>query len=200
MCHNAELVLRPDQMPALPEEEVWAFLARRQGLVDGVVISGGEPTLQRDLPAFLGHLRERHLDVKLDTNGYHPDVLARLLDENLVDYVALDIKAPPDKYALLAGTSDMDVGRVERSVALLREHGVAYELRTTVVPAMLNEGDVETLARWVAPVELYVLQQFQSLGTLDPTLERVSPYAEAVLGVMAERAARWLPRVEVRAG
>lgn len=200
MCQNGDLVLRSDKMPTLPEAEVWAFLERRQGLVNGVVITGGEPTLQRDLASFLHRLRERHLDVKLDTNGYCPDVLADLLGEGLVDYVALDVKAPPDKYPLLVGLSDVDVTRVERSIALLRESGVPHELRTTVVPGLLDEDDVEAIARWIAGAERYVLQQFRALHTLDPVLERMSPYPAARLQAMAERAGRWLPRVDVRGG
>jgi pyruvate formate lyase activating enzyme len=200
MCHNADLVLRPNQMPALTESEVWAFLERRRGLVNGVVITGGEPTLQRDLTAFLGQLRERHLDIKLDTNGYYPDVLADLLDDGLVDYVALDIKAPPGKYPLLVGMSDVDVTRVERSVALLQESGVPHEFRTTVVPGMLDDDDVEAIARRIAGAEQYVLQQFRALYTLDPALESVSPFPVARLQAMAERAGRWLPCVHVRGG
>jgi pyruvate formate lyase activating enzyme len=97
MCHNADLVLRPTEVPTLPEKEVWDFLSRREGLVDGVVITGGEPTLQPDLAPFIRRLKDTDLDVKLDTNGYLPDVLKTLLSEGLLDYVALDIKAPPEK-------------------------------------------------------------------------------------------------------
>ncbi|NLF02806.1 MAG: anaerobic ribonucleoside-triphosphate reductase activating protein [Anaerolineales bacterium] len=200
MCYNADLVLKPSQMPALTESEVWAFLERRRGLVTGVVITGGEPTLQRDLAAFLTQLRERRLDIKLDTNGYAPDVLANLLDGGLLDYVALDIKAPPDKYPLLVGMNSVDVTRVERSIALLQESGIPHEFRTTVVPGMLDDDDIEAIARWVASAERYVLQQFRALHTLDPALESISPYPTARLQAMAERASHWLPCVRMRGG
>jgi pyruvate formate lyase activating enzyme len=199
-CHNADLVLRPAEMPDLPLEEVWAFLSRRAGLVDGVVITGGEPTLQGGLIPFLRRVREHGLDVKLDTNGYRPDVLVALLDEGLVDYVALDVKAPPKKYPLLAGRMDLDVARLERSIALLRDSGFSYEFRTTVVPGLLDEGDVGEIARWIAGVERYVLQQFRSLCTLDPALETVTPYPLERLQVMAECASRWVAHVAVRGG
>ncbi|HEC35543.1 MAG TPA: anaerobic ribonucleoside-triphosphate reductase activating protein, partial [Anaerolineae bacterium] len=137
ICHNCDLVLRPGELPDLSEAEVWAFLARRRGLVDGVVITGGEPTLQPDLIPFLRRLREQGLDIKLDTNGYRPDVLERLLSAGLVDYVAMDVKAPPEKYPLLAGRADVDVALVQRSIGLLRDSGVLYEFRTTVVPGLL---------------------------------------------------------------
>jgi len=149
-CHNAPLVLHPDEQPAVPEAEVWSFLSRRAGRVDGVVLTGGEPTLQADLLPFLRSLRAQGLAVKLDTNGYRPDVLAAALAEGLLDYVAMDVKAPPEKYALLAGRPEVEVERVERSIALLQGSGIACEFRTTVVPGLLDEADIEALVRWLA--------------------------------------------------
>lgn len=198
MCHNADLVTQHREMPTLSEEEVWAFLEQRAGLVDGVVISGGEPTLQAGLPSFLRRVQERGLDAKLDTNGYHPDVLAALLDKGLVNYVAMDVKAPPKKYPLLAGRADLDVTRIERSIALLRDSGLAYEFRTTLVPGLLSEEDVEEIARWIAGAERYVLQQFRPQGTLDPDLEKAHPYPRERLQEMAGRAERWVKQVMLR--
>ncbi len=199
-CHNADLVQRPAEMPDLDVEEVWAFLARRVGLVDGVVVTGGEPTLRGDLIPFLRRARARGLDVKLDTNGYRPDVLAALLDEGLVDYVAMDVKAPPEKYALLAGRADLDVTRLERSVGLLRNSGIRHEFRTTVVPGLLDEADVEGIAAWIAGAERYVLQQFRPLRTLDPGLKAATPHPVERLRAMAERASRWVRQTVVRGG
>lgn len=198
MCHNADLVLRPAELPSLQAETVWEFLAGREGLVDGVVVTGGEPTLQADLTAFLTGLRQRGLDVKLDTNGYRPAVLERLLDDGLVDYVALDVKAPPERYAALSGLPEVDPDRVGRSIELLRHSDVEYEFRTTVVPGMLAADDVEAIARWIAGAERYVLQQFRPVGTLDPDLERVSPYPVDVLENVATRAERWVTGVHLR--
>jgi len=198
MCHNADLVLRPGEMETLPEEEVRGFLARREGLVDGVVITGGEPTLQSDLASFLRELQDANLDVKLDTNGYHPDVLAALLNDGLLDYVALDVKAPPAKYPLLAGLTDADVTRVARSIALLKESGVACEFRTTVVPGLLDEDDIAEIARWIAGANQYALQQFRPVNTIDPALEKASPYPTETLQAMARRASDWVSQVVVR--
>ncbi len=200
MCHNADLVLRPGELPSLPEEEVWAFLRRRAGLVDGVVISGGEPTLQPDLLPFVRRVRQMGLDVKLDTNGYNPDVLAALLEEELVEYVAMDVKGPPDRYGLLAGRPEVDLERLERSIRLLREGPARCEFRTTVVPGLLEKDDIAAIARWLEGADLYVLQQFRPLKTLDPALQEVSPYPMAVLDRMAETARQWIPRVVVRGG
>jgi pyruvate formate lyase activating enzyme len=198
MCHNADLVLRPAEIPTLPEEEVWDFLARREGMVDGVVITGGEPTLQPDLPPFLRRLKDAHLDLKLDTNGYRPGILKTLLRKDLLDYVALDIKAPPKKYPLLTGRADLDVTRIERSIALLKEGDIPYEFRTTVVPGLLDEDDVAEIAQWIAGADQYTLQQFRPVNTIDPTLEKLSPYPTEMLQTMAGRASRWVSRVMVR--
>jgi pyruvate formate lyase activating enzyme len=210
-CHNAGLVLQPDELPDLPEEEVWSFLDRRAtlavtspalpkpGLVDGIVITGGEPTLQPELVSFLHQLSERYLiAVKLDTNGYHPSVLAELLAGNLIDYVAMDIKAPLEKYPLLAGRPDLNLDRIDQSIALLRSSPVAYEFRTTIVPGLLDEDDIEAIARWLRGAQHYVLQQFRPVNTLDPALQQVAPYPMATLHAIARRARRWIDRVTVR--
>ncbi len=198
MCHNAELVLHADRMPTLPEADVWRFLERRQGLVDGVVITGGEPTLDCDLPDFLGKLRSFEGDIKLDTNGYRPDVLGALLREGLVDYVAMDVKAPPAKYALLTGRSTLEVDRLRHSIALLQESDIEHEFRTTVVPRLLDEEDIAEIASWLADAERYVLQQFRPMNTLDAAWENVSPYPPSRLRAMADLAAEWVSHVLVR--
>jgi pyruvate formate lyase activating enzyme len=203
MCHNADLVLRPDELPVLPADEIWRFLERRQGLVTGVVVTGGEPTLHPDLGDFLRAVQELGFDVKLDTNGYRPAVLERLLAAGLVDAVAMDVKAPPAAYPQLAGVPHLDVDRIARSVALLRESGVPCEFRTTVVPPLLDADAIEALARWLAgpgagPSTAYALQQFRPVNTLDPALASVTPYPPPALHAMADRARRWLPDVILR--
>lgn len=203
-CQNADLVLRPEELPTLPEDEVWAYLSRRAGQVDGVVLTGGEPTVQPDLLPFLRRLRRFPLAVKLDTNGYRPDVLAAALEEGLLDDVAMDIKGPPEKYGLLAGRPDLDLEQIHRSIALLRASGLPHEFRTTVVPGLLVEEDIVAIARWLAdragPSLLrYVLQQFRPLNTLDPNLQQSQPYPLERLHRMAELARPWIGPVEVRA-
>jgi pyruvate formate lyase activating enzyme len=198
MCHNADLVVSPPDVCTPSLEEVWGFLSRRKGLVDGVVITGGEPTLQSDLAAFLRRLREFGLDAKLDTNGYRPDILAEVLDDGLLDYIAMDVKAPPEKYPLLSGREDVDLARVERSIDLLLESDLSCEFRTTAVPGLLVEEDIEEIAHWIQGAELYVLQQFRPLGTLDPGLEGVTPYSLGRLEEMADRAEAWVNQTLVR--
>lgn len=197
-CHNADLVLRPGELPSVPEEEVLKFLSRRAGRLDGVVLTGGEPTLQPDLLPFLRRLRALPLEIKLDTNGFRPDVLNDALEAGLVDYVAMDIKAPPEKYGLLAGRPGLDLAPLHESISLLRRSNLPHEFRTTVVPGLLLEEDIAAIARWLAGAARYVLQQFRPLGTLDPALSGATPYPAQRLREMARLAQMWVQAVEVR--
>jgi pyruvate formate lyase activating enzyme len=168
-----------------------------------VVVTGGEPTLQADLPAFVVEVRRLGYAVKLDTNGYRPSVLSALLEAELVDYVAMDIKAPPEKYGALSGIADLDLSRIERSLALLRTVDIPCEFRTTLVPGLLDADDVVAIARWlsrdgVGTVTRYVLQQFRGRETLDPDLAAVAPYPSEVLREAADRAHEWLRDVRCR--
>jgi pyruvate formate lyase activating enzyme len=198
MCHNADLVRKPHSLPSVPLGDVWAFLERRSDVLTGITLTGGEPTLQRDLAEFIERARSLGYDVKLDTNGYQPDVLAALLDKNALDYVAMDVKAPPGRYAELAGLPGLDIARIEESLRLLRESKVAYELRTTVVPGLLDSDDIEAIARWIAGAERYVLQQFRGRGTLNPALAEVDPYLPDYLRQMADKARNHVKSVAVR--
>jgi pyruvate formate lyase activating enzyme len=203
MCHNADLVLRAKALPSLSLEALWEFLRKRAGQVTGVVLTGGEPTLQPDLSKLLREVRALGYAVKLDTNGYRPDALAELLGDGLVDYVAMDVKAPPEKYATLTGIADLDLERIQASLEILRNSEVACEFRTTVVPGMLDEDDLAAIARWLSGCgngqsAAFVLQQFRSQNTLDPDLADAVPYPRAWLRQAADRARRWLPNVSCR--
>ncbi len=204
MCHNADLVLRLADLPTVPTDEILAFLATRVGKLTGVVLSGGEPTLQPDLPDFMRAICNLGYAVKLDTNGYLPDKLSGLLAAGLLDYVAMDLKAPPEKYSLLSGLPTADIARIEQSVALLSASDIPHEFRTTVVPGLLTASDIGALARWLAAAtggastSVWYLQQFRGLNTLDSSLEGVAPYPMADLHAMADQARRWIPGVIVR--
>jgi pyruvate formate lyase activating enzyme len=196
-CHNADLVLHPDQQPDLPPDQIWDFLSRRHGLLDGVAISGGEPTLQPDLLDFAGRVREMGFLVKLDTNGYRPQVLEAMLDAGLLDYVAMDIKAPLKKYDQAAGVS-VDIERIERSMALLRNSPVEYEFRTTVVPGLLAEEDIIEIARLVSGVPRFCLQQFVPHNTLDPDMTKQVPYLPERVRAMVDLVAPSVGEVWLR--
>ena len=163
-CQNGDLVLCPQGQPAIPEQEVMAFLKKRRGVLAGVCITGGEPTLQRDLQEFIREIKDMGYLVKLDTNGYRPEVLGALLREKLLDYVAMDIKSSRERYGVLAGRADLDVGRIEESVALLKGSDVEYEFRTTVVRELHSGEDFVSIGRWLAGSPAYYLQAYRESG------------------------------------
>lgn len=165
-CHNALLVTRLAETPEIPEQEVLDFLASRRGLLDGVVLTGGEPLLQPDAADFLRQVRELGFAVKLDTNGCHPDALADILDRRLADYVAMDIKNSLEKYPWTVGVPGFDTAPVERSARLLMEGPADYEFRTTLVRPFHEVGDMETIGRWLRGARRYYLQAFVDSGDL----------------------------------
>ena len=160
-CQNRPIIgpVKPEQ--SLPEAEVFAFLQKRRGLLDGVVFSGGEPTLQADLAAVMRKAKDWGYLVKLDTNGTNPAVLRTMVEQGLVDYVAMDLKAPFHKYAMICGEkSNTILDNIRESIAFLMTGKVPYEFRTTVVPE-LNEEDVLAMAAAIKGARLYVLQQYR---------------------------------------
>lgn len=175
-CHNADLVLNPSAQPEIPMEEIRAFLRKRQGILDGVCITGGEPTLQPDLEEFICEVRGLGYLVKLDTNGYRPEVLGRLLEKGLLDYVAMDIKASKGNYARAVGldnhaycsgpgngtdTAGFFIENIERSVELLKSSCIDYEFRTTVVKGIHMIDEFEEIGKWLSCCKAYYLQGFQ---------------------------------------
>ncbi len=165
-CQNASLVLRPESQPVIPEEVFFAFLRKRQGLLDGVAVTGGEPTLQPDLPDFLRKVRALGYAVKLDTNGALPGVLRSLLEEGLLDYAAMDIKSSPEGYGRCTGVDGNMVERVRESAALLEESGVPHEFRTTAVKPLHSPADFEAIGRWLRGTERYFIQSFEDSGDI----------------------------------
>ena len=165
-CHNALLVTRLGETAELPETEVLAFLERRRGLLDGVVLSGGEPLLQPDAADFLRKVRDMGFAAKLDTNGCFPERLSAILEAGLVDYVAMDIKNCREKYPRTVGVPDFDTAAVEGSVRLLARSGVDHEFRTTFVRELHTAADVEAMGRWLQGAPRYYLQNFADSGNL----------------------------------
>ncbi len=165
-CHNALLVTRLSESPLLETGEVLRFLGKRRGLLDGVVLSGGEPLLQRDAADFLQEVKDMGFAVKLDTNGCFPEALAAILDRKLADYVAMDVKNVPEKYAMTVGLADFDPSPIRESCALLAESGVDYEFRTTVVREYHTLEDVRAIGQWLQGAPRYYLQHFEDSGNL----------------------------------
>lgn len=187
-CQNASLVLSPGTQPVFGEDEVFSFLEKRSGLLEGVCVTGGEPTLQPDLPDFLRRVRSFSLSVKLDTNGYCPEVLEALFAEGLLDYVAMDIKSSPEHYAQASGLAEdgsFDFSAVERSASLIRHSGIPYEFRTTAVRGLVNADDFLAIGKWLDGAERYFLQGYQDTGDLIAP-EGLSAYTRQELEQIAE--------------
>lgn len=158
-CHNFELV-DGTAKPVMVEEDLLAFLKKRQGLLDGVAFTGGEPCLHKDLPELMKKIRSLGFAVKLDTNGYHPDLLRTILAEGLIDYAAMDIKNSPAKYALTCGLDEMDLTPVRESIRLLMNSGIDYEFRTTVVEEFHQAEDFHGIGALIEGAKHYYLQCF----------------------------------------
>lgn len=159
-CYNRSLVVKPEKLPSLNEQEVLEFLAQRRVGLEGVCITGGEPLVQRDLMDFMKNLREMGYKIKLDTNGYDPTHLKYILEEELVDYVSMDIKNSQLNYARTAGCYHMDITRIKLSVDLIRDSGIDYEFRTTVVRELHTPQDMEDIGRWLKGSKAYYMQSY----------------------------------------
>lgn len=165
-CHNASLVL-PELFPdALDEDDFFAFLRKRQGVLDGVAVTGGEPLLHADAPAFLEKMRSLGYQIKLDTNGSFPDRLRAVVEAGLVDRVAMDIKNSPEKYAMTVGLPALDLAPIRESVSYLQEDHVPFEFRTTVVDPLHQLEDFLAIGEWIRGDEPYYLQKFTDSGEL----------------------------------
>ena len=164
-CHNWD-ILDPATPVQMEEAEFYSFLDKRQGLLDGVAITGGEPLLREGMPEFISGIKERGFKVKLDTNGNHPDRLKELVDANLVDYVAVDIKNDKERYGDTIGVPGFDISKVEKSVAFLLSGKVPYEFRTTVVKQFHDEDSFRGIAEWIEGAENYFLQSFVDRETV----------------------------------
>lgn len=165
-CHNPELVLPEKFLPAIPEQEILSFLRQRRKYLDAVTVTGGEPCIQHDLQEFLGRLKEMGYLVKLDTNGSIPDMLKDIIEARIVDYIAMDVKAPAGKYKYIAGI-ETDIEKIKKSISLILNCGQAYEFKTTVVKGLLQKDDFEEIGSLVKGARLLFLQKFKGAKTVD---------------------------------
>lgn len=197
-CHNAGLALRREDAGEVSEEEVLAYLEKRRGLLEGVVVTGGEPLLQPDLEEFLRKARDLGYLIKLDTNGSFPQRLDGLLQAGLLDYVAMDLKHSPEGYSKAAGTdASLLLPRIGQSVSLLLQGRVPYEFRTTLVKGLHTPGDVERIAGWIAGDSPYYLQSYADSGDiLSP--EGLGAFSREELEQMLLLAKKHCPRASLR--
>ncbi|MDO8240423.1 MAG: anaerobic ribonucleoside-triphosphate reductase activating protein [Candidatus Moranbacteria bacterium] len=173
-CHNPELVDLRLAHNEESEKEFFEFLSRRVGKLEGVCITGGEPTIQPDIIEFIQKIKKMGFLVKLDSNGTRPDVLKKIIDQKLVDYIAMDIKSSLENYDKTTG-SKVDKDRIRLSVNLIMHSKIPYEFRTTVVPGLHSEKDFDEIAKWIDGAENYFLQEYrEEQKILDPNLKKIT--------------------------
>lgn len=175
-CYNKDIVL--GKVENILEKDIFSFLKKRKGMLEGLVISGGEPLMQKDIVNFTEKVKELGYNIKIDTNGMYPEKLKELIDKKLVDYVAMDIKAPKGKYDKLSGIKT-DVKKIEKSIELIKNSAPDYEFKTTFVPGILSPDDILSIAKWLKDSKKYYLQQFRSdVPLISPDLENMLPYSK----------------------
>jgi len=200
-CHNPDLLIKPKILvKPIDIEEVINFLLQRRGFLDGVVISGGEPTLNDELPMDIRRIKALGFLIKLDTNGTNPAMLEELLSQGWLDYVAMDIKAPLDykKYKNACGKlSSEDFFKIRSSIHLLQSSQINAEFRTTVVPALHTAEDIVEIAKHIQGCDIYTLQQFNPRVTLEPGYARVVPYSKQEMQEIADKCSVYVKEVRV---
>ena len=194
-CHNFELV-DGSEKPIMDDSELLSFLESRTALLDGVAITGGEPCLHKDLPELIKEIRAIGYPVKLDTNGYHPELLKQLIDEGLVDYVAMDIKNSPEKYALTCGLDEMDLSPIKKSIDILMNSGIDYEFRTTVIKEFHEEEDFHKIGELIGGARAYFLQRFTDRDSV-PYGNLTSPHPDE-MRIFAEIARKYVENTSLR--
>ena len=195
-CHNASLVTHIDNVVSYDEGEILDFLGKRQGILEGVCITGGEPLMQSGIIDFIKKVKELGYSVKLDTNGTFPEKLSMLAESKLIDYVAMDIKNCKEKYALTSGITDLNIGNIEKSVEFLLSGKIGYEFRTTVVTEFHTPQDIGEIAKWIKGADKYYLQNFVDSGDLiEDGLCAVSP---EIMHNMRAIASEFIPNTQIR--
>ncbi len=172
-CYNTDLVL--GNVPLIPQEHIFEFLEQRKDKLEAVCVTGGEPTMQSDLLGFIGRIKEMGYLIKLDTNGTRPDVLREIIDRNMVDYLAMDVKTTFERYHTMG---DVDSDDIRESIELIKSSGIEHEFRTTLVPGVVSPEDVLELLKSISPLKRYVLQNYESRPPhLDPKTEGLEGYS-----------------------
>ena len=194
-CHNAVLVIDAQHQPIVEEQYVLDYLNKRKGIIDGLCITGGEPTLQKGLALFIEKCKATGVKIKLDSNGTNPDMLKNLINNNLLDYVAMDIKNCKDKYAITANAK-IDLHKIQESIDILETSGIDHEFRTTLVHEFHTLHDIEKIAQWLDGTDKYFLQKFEDKGgCLQDGLTEVPLDLAHKMKAMAEK---YIKHVELR--
>jgi len=198
-CHNPELVNPKfiERQTKIEEKDFFNFLDERAGFLDGVCITGGEPTIHSDLPKFIKNIKKRGFLVKLDTNGSNPEMLENLIKDNLIDFVAMDIKTSILKYNKVRAKKK--ISQVQKSIDILKGDSKDYEFRVTVVPKIVDKQDIKEIGQWLKGAKKIVLQQFRPEKTLSSSFENIKPYSVQDLRKMVKILEPNVEIVELRA-
>ena len=198
-CQNPELVdpQKIKKQLSISEKDFFKFLDARKGLIEGICITGGEPTIHSDLIDFIKKIKQKGFLVKLDTNGSSPEILKKLLKEKLLDFIALDIKSSQNNYSKAVGVK-VDLAKIKKSIDLIKNSGINYEFRTTVVPGLVEREDIEEMGEWLKGAKKIALQQFQNKKVLDKKFEKVQPYSEEILKDFKKILGKYIGKVELR--
>ena len=201
-CYNKGLVLHPEKMPAVSQGQIEEYLETNQKWIDGVVITGGEPTIHADLPQLCDKIKKRGYNVKVDTNGTNPTMIRRLLENQLVNYVALDVKAPltEEKYAEACGICAAQfLKKIKETIKMLMNDAVDCEFRTTLVPTLHHTEDVEKICRTLKGCKKYALQNFKSdAETLNPKYQGLKPFSKTQMEGFLQAAKKIVPNAVIR--
>lgn len=176
-CHNPELVDPKKFRPRIPLYKIFEHLKKRRGKIEAVTITGGEPTIYKDLPKFITKIKQLGYPVKLDTNGSNPKMLQQLIDYRLIDYIAMDIKGPIEKYYTITGRR-ININKIKTSVELIKKSNISYEFRITVVPTLYDKLDFSKIGQWLKGTKKLYLQKFRPNITLNPVFQQIKPYTE----------------------
>ena len=198
-CYNKDLVSNPEKLPSITEDEILDFLKTRIGLLDGIIITGGEPTLKGGLYDFVKKVKTTGFLIGLETNGSRPELLKKLIKEKLIDFVAMDIKAPLDenKYKEVCGVK-VDLNKIKKSIKIIKDSGVDYEFRTTVIPD-LTKNDIIKIAKYLSGVKKYALQQFVPKDTiLKEEYRKLKPHPDEELKMMQKEAKKFIKNIKLR--
>jgi len=184
-CYNKNLV--EEKVGIIPEDEILSFLIKRKGMIEGLVISGGEPLMQKDITSFCEKVKKLGYLIKIDTNGMYPEKLKELIDKKLVDYISMDVKAPKNKYSDLSGVKT-DIKKIEKSIQIIRSSGVDYEFKTTFVPKLLSKEDIIDIGKWLKDSKKFYLQQFRNdTSLISSDLENMPVYSKEELKETLEK-------------
>lgn len=197
-CHNWPLFQNPDEFDDVPLEKIKEYLEAHRDFIDGICLTGGEPSIYKTLPEFLKMIKEMGFKIKLDTNGSDPELLRRVIDENLVDYVAMDVKTSLDeKYDKATGVNT-NLDNVKKSISILMNSNIGYEFRTTVVPTIVEVEDVVKISRFIEGAKKYVLQQFVGPGSYMEEIANIEPFERPVFNEMVMEASPFVDEVLLR--